>query len=94
MEKLVYLGFQEQELPGCELRTALIEKAAPALRAGGARDITVNVDDEAVAGGSPIRRSDPPIRAMISFWMHCSPSSYAQSRLVSVRRWSSRSFSS
>ncbi len=69
MEKLVYLGFQERELPGCELRTALIEKAAPALRAGGARDITVNVDDEAVADGSPIRRSDPPIRAMVSFWM-------------------------
>jgi hypothetical protein len=70
MEKLVYLIFHELELPGSELRTALLEKAAPALRAAGAREIAVNVHDEAVADGTPIRRSDPPIRAMISFWMN------------------------
>ena len=69
MEKLVYLIFQEAELPCSELRVALLEKAAPALRAAGAREITVHVHDEAVADGTPMRRSDPPIRAMASFWM-------------------------
>ena len=69
MEKLVYLIFQEAGLPGSELRATLLEKTAPALRAGGAREITVNVHDEAVADGTPMRRSDPPIRAMVSFWM-------------------------
>lgn len=69
MEKLVYLIFQEAGLPGSELRATLLEKTAPALRAGGACEITVNVHDEAVADGTPMRRSDPPIRAMVSFWM-------------------------
>lgn len=69
MEKLVYLIFQEAELPGSQLRTALFEKATPGLRAGGAREITVHVQDEEVADGTPMRRSDPPIRAMVSFWM-------------------------
>lgn len=70
MEKLAYLIFQEADLPGSELRAALLEKAAPALRAAGAREITIHVQDEAVADGTPMRRSDPPIRAMVSFWMH------------------------
>ena len=69
MEKLVYLIFQEADRPGQELRAGLIEKAAPALRAAGASQIAVNVHDEDTAAGSPIRRSDPPIRAMVSFWM-------------------------
>ena len=69
MEKLAYLIFQEADLPGSELRAALLEKAAPALRAAGAREITIHVQDEAVADGTPMRRSDPPIRAMVSFWM-------------------------
>ena len=70
MEKLVYLIFQEADLPGSELRAGLLGKAAPALRAAGAREITVNVQDDEVARGTPMRRSDPPIRAMVSFWMH------------------------
>jgi len=70
MEKLCYLLFHEAELPGSALRQALIEKAAPALRAAGAREITLHVQDEEVAAGQPLRRSDPPIRAMVSFWMH------------------------
>ena len=69
MEKLAYLIFQEADLPGSELRAALLEKAAPALRAAGAREITVHVQDEEVADGTPMRRSAPPIRAMVSFWM-------------------------
>ena len=33
MEKLVYVLFERREVPGADLRSALIEKAAPALRA-------------------------------------------------------------
>lgn len=71
MEKLVYLLTNDGEAPGADLRTALVEKAAPALRAAGASQISVNVEDEHVAqgGGVAIRRSQPPIRAMVSFWM-------------------------
>ena len=47
----------------------MIEKTAPALREAGARQIAVNVQDEDVAEGRPIRRSNPPIRAMLSFWL-------------------------
>lgn len=71
MEKLVYLLTKSGDAPGADLRAALVEKAVPALRAGGASQIAVNVDDEHVAQGDAvaIRRSDPPIRAMVSFWM-------------------------
>jgi len=69
MEKLVYLIFREADFPGEELRNGLISKAAPALRAAGASQITLNVHDEDTAHGTPIRRSDPPIRAMVSFWL-------------------------
>jgi hypothetical protein len=69
VEKLVYLVFQEAELDGAELRRALIDKAVPALRAGGAQYVTVHVQDEAVAAGQALRKSDPPIRAMVSFWL-------------------------
>jgi hypothetical protein len=70
MEKLCYLLFHEPELPGSALRQALLDKAVPGLRAAGAREITLHVQDEEVAAGTPLRRSDPPIRAMVSFWMH------------------------
>ena len=55
MEKLVYLIFREADLPGGELRSGLILKAAPALRAAGASHITVNVHDEDTSAGTPIR---------------------------------------
>ena len=69
MEKLCYLICQDADVPGAELREALTEKAVPALREVGASYLRLNVHDEAVAAGQPIRRSDPPIRAMLSFWM-------------------------
>jgi hypothetical protein len=71
MEKLVYLLFQSPSVPGAELREGLIHKAAPQLRAAGATRLAVNVCDEAVAMGSGvrIRKSDPPIQAMVSFWL-------------------------
>jgi hypothetical protein len=74
MEKLVYLLTHESGLPGADLRSGLFEKAVPALRAGGALQVSVNVEDEHVSQGRAvaIRRSDPPIRAMVSFWMQCS----------------------
>jgi hypothetical protein len=72
MEKLVYLLAVEEAVAGPDLRAALIEKAAPALRGAGAMQIGVSLDDEAVASGAGvrIRRADPPIRALVSFWMH------------------------
>jgi EthD domain-containing protein len=70
MEKLCYLLFRDAEVPGSDLRRALVEKAVPALRGAGAREITLHVQDEDVAAGTPLRRSDPPIRAMVSFWLH------------------------
>lgn len=69
MEKLLYLLRDDAERPGAELRRALLEGAAPALRAAGARDVVVNVQDEHTAAGTPIRKEGPPVRAMVSFWM-------------------------
>jgi hypothetical protein len=71
MEKLCYLIRQARAHPGARLREALIEKAAPRLRAGGALHVQVNVNDEAVAQGEGVRlaKLDPPIRGMVSFWM-------------------------
>ena len=81
MEKLVYLLFQRPDVPGNELRDGLLQKAAPELRAGGATRIAVNVhDDDATGAGDstterweelPAQRwlSQPPVRAMVSFWL-------------------------
>jgi len=71
MEKLVYLIDADGALPGGDLRDGLVEKAAPALRAAGAGQIAVNVEDEHVAAGGAVKisRNDPPIRAMVSFWL-------------------------
>jgi hypothetical protein len=71
MEKLVYLLTQQASVPGQDLRNALLGKAAPSLREGGALQISISVEDEDVAAGEGvrIRRADPPLRAMVSFWM-------------------------
>jgi len=71
MEKLVYLIDAEVSLPGGDLRDGLIEKAAPALRAAGATQIAVNVEDEHVAQGGAVKivRTDPCLRAMVGFWL-------------------------
>lgn len=69
MEKLVYLLFQAADVAGSDLRGGLIEQAAPALRAAGASQLTLHVQDEDVAAGTPLRKSAPPIRAMVSFWL-------------------------
>jgi hypothetical protein len=71
MEKLCYLVRQARAHPGARLRETLLEKTAPRLRAGGAIHVQVNVNDEAVAIGEGVRigKLDPPIRALVSFWM-------------------------
>ncbi|MBW2232940.1 MAG: EthD domain-containing protein [Deltaproteobacteria bacterium] len=71
MEKLVYLIHQDAAAPGSDLRRALIDKATPTLREAGASQIAVNVHDEHVSQGAgvTISRSEPPIRAMVSFWL-------------------------
>ena len=58
MEKLIYLIFQKAELPGSELRATLIEKAAPALRAGPGRvpgDAALRAPGASGGGGDPAR---------------------------------------
>ena len=71
MEKLVYLLAQPANVPGADLRAALVDAAAPRLRDAGATKISMSLDDESVAHGEGvrIRRASPPIRAMVSFWM-------------------------
>lgn len=71
MEKLIYLLFDAADRSGDELRDRILTKAAPALREAGAERIVLDVQDADVADGEPMRRSDPPIRAMVSFWMEC-----------------------
>lgn len=86
MEKLVYLLFQDPGVPGSKLRQAVMDDALPAMREAGASHVTLHVQDEDVEGGTPVRRSDPPIRAMVSFWLENSddrgPSEAALSALV------------
>lgn len=69
MQKLFYLLRDAATADGDALRTAIIEKAVPAIRASGATGITVFAADRDVAAGRPVRQIDPPIRAMVSFWL-------------------------
>jgi len=69
MQKLFYLLFDDVAVDGDALRDALIEKAVPAMREGGARGIHVFANDAHVATGTPIQPTDLPIRAMVSFWL-------------------------
>jgi len=82
MEKLVYLLFQRANVSGDDLRDALIHDVAGALRRAGATQIAVNVhDSDVVPESSPVRArfqdipaqrwlSEPPVRAMVSFWLN------------------------
>ena len=69
MQKLFYLLFDSPETDGDRLRDALRERTVPAMRAGGAREVTLFAADAEVGAGRPVRRTDPPIRAMVSFWL-------------------------
>jgi hypothetical protein len=70
MQKLFYLLFDDPAVEGSKLRESLCETAVPIMQASGASEISVFASDAEVAAGSPVRKSDPPIRAMISFWLH------------------------
>jgi len=69
MQKLFYLLFDSPDADGAKIRDALIGTAVPAMRASGAAEISVFAADEHVEAGNPIRQLDPPIRAMVSFWL-------------------------
>ena len=71
MEKLVYLVRDAEDRAGSNLRDALIEQVGPEIRAAGGSGIIVNVQDEDVAAGNPIRKDGFPIRAVVCFWMQC-----------------------
>lgn len=69
MQKLFYLLFDRPAVDGTKLRGTLCGEVTPAIRASGASEISVFASDADVAAGSPIAQSDPPIRAMVSFWL-------------------------
>ncbi len=69
MQKLFYLLRDAATADGDALRTAIVGQAVPAIRAAGGSEITVFAADRDVAAGRPVRQIDPPIRAMISFWL-------------------------
>lgn len=69
MQKLFYLLFDSPEADGTRLREALRGTTVPEIRASGGREITVFATDADVADGKPVRQVDPPIRAMVSFWL-------------------------
>ena len=70
MQKLFYLLFDDAGVSGTTLRENLLSTVAPTIHAAGASDLTVFANDDAVASGPfQVRRSDPPIRAMVSFWL-------------------------
>jgi len=69
MQKLFYLLMHDAQADGDALRAAIADRAVPAIRACGGRDVTVFAADADVAAGRPVRQIDPPIRAMVSFWL-------------------------
>ena len=69
MQKLFYLLMGAATADGDALRQGILAKAVPAMRSSGAKEITVFAADKHVAAGRPMRQIDPPIRAMVSFWL-------------------------
>jgi hypothetical protein len=70
MQKLFYLLFDGADVSGDKLREMLLASVVPTIHGSGASDLTVFANDDAVASGPfQVRRSDPPIRAMVSFWL-------------------------
>jgi hypothetical protein len=86
MEKLTYLLHYESALAGADLRSALIDLVAPKLREAGALRIGLSLDDEHVAQGRAVAivKSDPPVRALVSFWMENADDRVACERLLAA----------
>lgn len=70
MQKLFYFLFDDADADGTRLRESLCEVVVPVLRTSGATEISVFGNDAEVAAGSPMGKCDPPIRAMVSFWLN------------------------
>jgi len=86
VQKLFYLLFDEAARSGTEMRESIFSQAVPAIHASGARDVFVFVNDEEVSeGGTPIRRSEPPIRAFVSFWLEDAADREAAEAALSVQ---------
>lgn len=83
MEKLVYLLREPADSDGRGLRERVLA-AATELRGAGAMNIAANINDDAVAAGRRVKigRLDPPIRAMVSFWMHISDDRDAAEKIL------------
>jgi hypothetical protein len=69
MSKLFYLLAAPSDDDGARLRDALCSDVERVVRDCGGRGIVVLAADEAVSAGRPVRVSDPPLRAMLSFRM-------------------------
>jgi hypothetical protein len=70
MEKVVYLAWRDPATPVEDWSRALRERVAPALVAGGARGVQVNVADEAVAGAFlGLAELDPQPEAVVAVWI-------------------------
>jgi hypothetical protein len=80
VEKLVYVLFRRPDDPPrrpddppAGFAARVRERAAPALHAAGARQVALNLADEAVLEKQSARVGawDPPVEGMVSFWLDC-----------------------
>lgn len=69
MQKLFYLLFDDGAVDGTKLRESLCQAVVPIMQSVGASEISVFGSDADVEAGSPVRNVEPPIRAMVSFWL-------------------------
>ncbi len=71
MEKLVYVVWKKPELEAADFRSAVLGPIAGRLAASGASKISANFADEDVEAVQTARLThlDPPIDAVVSFWM-------------------------
>ncbi len=83
MEKLVYLLQEARDTAGAVLRKRMLA-VADEIAANGGTKIVVNVNDDDVSQGArvTIGSLDPPIRAMVSFWMTNSDDRAAAEQLI------------
>ena len=72
MEKLVYALWRERDIPRKEFNHKLLKEVAPAL-ADRSLAVRVNVQDEAVEGGTTFRFAStaPPMEATVQLWVDC-----------------------
>lgn len=69
MQKMFYLLYEEASVDGAKIHESLDREAVPTIRAAGGKKLCLFVNDSVVSAGQSVPRSDPPIRAMLSFWL-------------------------